>query len=783
MLARKMWLARIIVFWIGLVGGPGAWAQTAAEELDAAARDLDTVEQGIKRGTERQRTLERWVKQVNAAKGRANTCLTRTEEALGKLNQDLSKLGEVARGEPIEVTRKRAAVQEEKAGVEKRLATCRLLVLRSDEALTALAALQKQLLARRLTVRGPTFFELLQDNWEQPAIWVTSTKSFLLEQRELKQLSLGERAVLTLLLLAALIGGVLMRRELSAWTETHRWRADFSSRFSRSLTASLARYAPHLLVSLAAALFSFYVTHDTESIPFISVVAYGLPVYFVSVAVIHLLLVPYAPGGALFALPEAIARALAQRLKVLALLVFLGFLLFTTLLAQRLPEPAFLLTRAVFFAVFVLNLMWAVWLLGRLPRFAKTLILRVGVHTLLFSTVVAEWLGYRNLSLAVLRTVLGTLFVLGLALLVGRLLREMFDGLQLGRYLWQRRLRRFMGLKPGDHVPGLGWLRVITFLALWVVFALAVLRVWGLSAAALQEMREYVVEGFTIGSLRILPTRILLAVVSITVLLAVSGWFRAKLERKWLTKTRMDRGAREAMVTMSGYTGIAIAVIVGLAVAGLEFGKLALIAGALSVGIGFGLQNIVNNFISGLILLFERPIKTGDWIVTGTTEGYVKRIRIRATQIQTFDRADVIVPNSELISAQVTNWMLYDPGGRVRVPIGVAYGSDTEKVRQVLLAVAAEHPLVVNDASAPEPTALFLAFGDSSLNFELRCHIRNIDQRLQVISDLNFAIDAAFRRDGIEIPFPQRDLHIRDWPASGRLPPEPTGEDDSAPTE
>jgi small-conductance mechanosensitive channel len=183
------------------------------------------------------------------------------------------------------------------------------------------------------------------------------------------------------------------------------------------------------------------------------------------------------------------------------------------------------------------------------------------------------------------------------------------------------------------------------------------------------------------------------------------------------------------------------------------------------VGIGFGLQNVVNNFVSGLILLFERPIKTGDWVVVGETEGFVKRIRIRSTQIQTFDRADVIVPNSDLISHQVTNWMLYDPLGRIKVRVGVAYGSDTEKVRDILLEVASGHDMVIKDGSAPEPQVLFRGFGDSSLDFELRCHIDHIDYRLLVISDLNFAIDKAFREHGIEIPFPQRDIHVQTWAA------------------
>jgi small-conductance mechanosensitive channel len=415
---------------------------------------------------------------------------------------------------------------------------------------------------------------------------------------------------------------------------------------------------------------------------------------------------------------------------------------------------------------------WALWLLGQIPGLANTLWLRAILLTVLLTALSAELLGYRNLSVWVLRAIIGTTIVFGILVLVTRLFHELFDGLQTGRHSWHRRLRQAFGLKSGDRVPGLLGIRVLTALALWAIFGLAVLRIWGLSDASMQQLYEWVFAGFTVGSLHINPARIVFALLTLAILVTASGWFRSRLERKWLPRTRMKRGSREALVTISGYSGIAIAVLVTLAISGVEFTNLAIIAGALSVGIGFGLQNIVNNFVSGLILLFERPIKTGDWVVVGATEGYVKRIRIRSTQIQTFDRADVIVPNSDLVSNQVTNWMLHEPRGRVKVPVSVAYGSDTEKVKEILLDIANNHPSVIKDSpQVPNPMVLFLAFGDSSLNFELRCYIDQIDYRLRVLSEMNFAIDKAFREHGIEIPFPQRDLHIRNWPAGE--PPAP----------
>ncbi|MBI5460762.1 MAG: mechanosensitive ion channel family protein, partial [Gammaproteobacteria bacterium] len=288
------------------------------------------------------------------------------------------------------------------------------------------------------------------------------------------------------------------------------------------------------------------------------------------------------------------------------------------------------------------------------------------------------------------------------------------------------------------------------------LFGYTLLRIWHVSAGALTQIENSLFRGFTLGEVQIVPLRILLAIALFAVLVTFARWLQTRLDRRWLTYARMDHGAREAVVTITGYVLIILAAIIGLSVAGFDFGKLAIIAGALSVGIGFGLQNIVNNFVSGLILLFERPVKTGDWVMVGNTEGYVRRISIRSTQIQTFDHADVIVPNSELIAHQVTNWMLHNRQGRVHIPIGVVYGSDVVKVKHVLERIARDHPSVITDGSSAEPKALFLGFGETVLSFDLRFFVRNIDERAQIASDLNFAIYATFREEGIDIPFPNK---------------------------
>jgi small-conductance mechanosensitive channel len=181
------------------------------------------------------------------------------------------------------------------------------------------------------------------------------------------------------------------------------------------------------------------------------------------------------------------------------------------------------------------------------------------------------------------------------------------------------------------------------------------------------------------------------------------------------------------------------------------------------VGIGFGLQNIANNFVSGLILLFERPIKPNDMVSVGDTDGKVEEIKMRATTVVTRDNVTIIVPNSQFISSEVTNWSHTDPKVRIHVPVGVAYGSDVKLVTDLLLQVAKDHPQVMNE---PPPNVWFTGFGDSSLDFELLVWITEPISRQKIRSDLNYAIDAAFRQHDVTIPFPQRDLHLQSLPSA-----------------
>ncbi|WP_258549256.1 DUF3772 domain-containing protein [Thalassospira profundimaris] len=304
------------------------------------------------------------------------------------------------------------------------------------------------------------------------------------------------------------------------------------------------------------------------------------------------------------------------------------------------------------------------------------------------------------------------------------------------------------------------WLRVtIDAMMLAIAVPTAIMVFTDIAWADLIGAVETAFVGIQIGSINFSLRAILIGVLLFLLLLSLMRFFQRMLNTRVLPNTKLDQGLQHSVSAIFGYVGIGLAVLIAVSAAGVDLSNLAIIAGAISVGIGFGMQSIVNNFVSGLILLIERPIKVGDWIVVGADQGFVKDIRVRATEIETFDRSSVVIPNSELISNRVLNWTLKERSGRGIVPIGVSYSADANKVRDILLEMADKRREIL---SYPAPQVVFIGFGDSSLDFELRYFLRDIGDVLAVASSIRFEVLERFREEGIEIPFPQRDVNLRD---------------------
>jgi small-conductance mechanosensitive channel len=452
--------------------------------------------------------------------------------------------------------------------------------------------------------------------------------------------------------------------------------------------------------------------------PAMNALVIGLPVFFVVDQVRYIM---------------EIAPATERVVFVLELLFALGFLLWL-LRPSRFVLVSPEMSRQPFFRV-----------VGAAMR----------VAIVLFAlAIAAEGLGLSNLSdllgNGTLRSAYAALLFYGMLKVAQSLLAyalvlrplRLLRGVSRQRVRVRRRLDRGLGLLAT---------------AAWVY---ATLSVFGVAGSLRASLAGLLGAGLTVGALSISLGDVFAFVLTVWLSFALARFVNFVLEEDVFARMRMARGVPYAISSLVRYTLIFLGFLVALAAAGIELGKLTVVAGGLGVGIGFGLQNVVNNFVSGLILLFERPVQVGDVVqlMSQNLWGEIRRIGIRASVIHTFDGAEVIVPNGQLISDAVTNWTLSDRRRRVEVNVGVEYGTDAQRVIDLLLEVANSHPSVIE---GPPPRAFFLGFGDSALTFVLRGWIADFNDGYTVRSELGVAVQRALAEAGIGVPFPQRDLHLR----------------------
>ncbi len=384
---------------------------------------------------------------------------------------------------------------------------------------------------------------------------------------------------------------------------------------------------------------------------------------------------------------------------------------------------------------------------------AKARASRIGVLVTLFAAVVIglAFCGYARLAFfAVNRTLLSLI-----AIFAYSILRRFFYDVArrvLFMALWVKSFRvRRIFLRKVDFWFGLA---VEPLMVLALITGLLIL--WGMPIDVLQNIAYKAVSGFTVGGVKISLISIFWGILAFVLCLWLIRFLQDRIEFKLLEKTSIDTGTKHSLASGFAYIGYVLSALLAIAIMGGNLTNIALIAGALSVGIGLGLQDIVNNFVSGIIMLFERPIKVGDWVIINGEEGQVKQINIRSTEIETFNRASLIIPNAKVLSNSVTNLTHQNSWARYGVKVGVAYGTDVDKVKKVLLECAASHPKV---SKKPAPYVLFQDFGSSSLDFEVRFYVNDIWSGWTTPSDVRFAINKRFEEEGIEIPFTQIVLH------------------------
>jgi small-conductance mechanosensitive channel len=443
----------------------------------------------------------------------------------------------------------------------------------------------------------------------------------------------------------------------------------------------------------------------------------------------------------------------------LYLLHRLGFLLIANSLYYRVYLAGLALLAVVLLA-------WVLWSsrprAGNAPAAASRRWVRLagwGAIAALAVSVVANLVGNVSLAEMLIGAILESGYV-GLVLYAGVTVLASIIRLLLAR----KALSRFRVVT--QHVGPLmqGFTRLLRFSALvaWLVVVMNEFRVF-------RPVRDGVMEVLThelkFGQISLTLGGVLLFLFSVWLAFWAAKTVRVILQDEVLPNMSLPRGVANSVSSLSYYAVVIFGLFVALAAAGFQIGQLAIVIGALGVGIGLGLQNVVNNFVSGLILMFERPVQPGDVVEVGGVSGKVREIGMRATTLSTFEGADVVVPNGMLLSEKLINWTLSDMDRRIDVNVGVAYGTDPRRVLELLMEVTRATPGI---ATQPEPTVLFVGFGASSLDFAIRSWTNTFGDWLRIRSDLTVRVYDALVHAGIEIPFPQQDVHVRTVsPAAG----------------
>jgi small-conductance mechanosensitive channel len=742
-----------------LLAGAGfdrsAWAQSSEEpSIEDIKKSLDEIESAVDSEDITSETLAGFRDKLNSATDILRKKIDWLEPRAREAEDRLKELGPApakdAPAESAEIASQREELTSQFNDVDGELKQARVLTVRTDQLGDRVAQKRHALYANELFARSASILD--------PSFWSEVYRALPIELRSIEALLdtwsehhtrprwaaaaliiiviIALAVVLTRWWLPRLIGEPSNTRSAKAWAAlwVFAWfairtpLAGFAALLALTtfglLTVRLEQIGQGLVAGMAAAAFGHGVARG--------------------------LLAPEHPQRRLVQEDDETARCFFNHLvwasRALGVLIVLQ-VIHKTLFAPLVITVA---TNALFAAATAAFLVHLVLRLGSIKKNrGDALIAASWAHPLglLMAVLIAVALvaGYAGVAAFISLRVIVAAAVFGALFLLLVITQTLFASINEQTAKGQM-LAENLGINPRTLGLSGALLSALIRVLLIVASFLLIIGPWEVSTADLFDTVRNIPFGFKIGEIRVSFQTILAAIVILVLLLVVVRLMQRWLERELLPRTGLEPSLQLSIVTIFGYVGAITAITLALSGLGFDLQKIALIAGALSVGIGFGLQSIVSNFVSGLILLTERPIRVGDSIVVKGEEGWVRRVRVRATEIETFDRASVIIPNSEFITGVVKNWTRANRLGRIVVKVGVGYESDPVQVRDILTDIANAHPQVVQ---TPPPAAYLVAFGETALEFELRCVVAEVEKGLSVRSDLHYAIIQKFREAAI----------------------------------
>lgn len=688
---------------------------------------------------------------------------------LTEINARLEQIGPApAEGEPAEppaLTAERTALQQEKAGINALLGEAEMLSVRINRLVEQIAQLRRDLFSNQLTRRydimnalsaqvvGEAISEA-RDLYNRFASWLQFSLRFKLPSVLFAAFFALSAAALLLIGGRRLFGGVLHK---DAAAEDPPYIARLSVAFWSTFLSSAAVCV--FLITTYFLLSYFNVLRPDVSEILVTLFNVIATVYFVN-RLARAAFSPRYPAWRLIAMDSRAASRLFWLVWATAIITGIDFVLNRVNLV--LASPLSLTIAKSFVATVLVGILML--LIATVKPFMDDhgrprpwpILVRVIFYGLGIVTIAAAVLGYIGLARFISQQIVVTGAILATMYLGHRSSRAVSDigslrGTRVGRWLDDR----FHFDDSTEDQVGLA-LSIFLHIVILMIGVPLILLQWGFQWGDITTWALRIVYEIRIGSVSF--SLMGLATGLLVFLLGYFGtrWFQSWLDGSVMTRGKVDAGVRNSIRTVIGYAGIAVAALIGVSAAGIDLSNLALVAGGLSLGIGFGLQNIVQNFVSGLILLAERPFKAGDWIEASGVSGNVRRISVRATEIETFRKQTVILPNSLLINNQVSNWTHRNKLGRIDIKANAAYGADPRKVQAVLLDIAAAQPQVLKN---PAPLVIIANLGDNAIEFELRFFLADITSSAAIQNEIRFEILSVFAREGIAVPYSPRSFH------------------------
>lgn len=696
-----------------------------------------------------------YVKRLDVLQGDAKTCVEDSEAHL-KTIHDLLKANQLEHVISLPQADNQY-LREKQQYYAKQLSECRLFVYRSTEVIADYKDTIQKLSATQILKRSTPIWAIPQNQWINAFQQIDFAKMLSISGLPLlthTQWVIGYGILIFALLMAVYVRSTLKSILLKMETSHVLWRSflNVASRFIVPCT-----------------LFGFYsvflsqIFENRLPIPSLALLSHAILIYLFAMAISKYLFFPSHYFSGLFLLPMDLGKRLYQRMMFLFTVFLMGYAVAIVFREQQLPAEFIETIRTLFITVIAALVVWTYWLRHRTPitqpiQNATALFFSTLFTMILAALVITEWFGYHRLAVFAFQGLFLTVVYTTTVAAIWRLLEVIYQWVDNKQYAVARKAHQLFGVKFNRKLHEFAIIKIALQLSVFSFYVIAVLKSWNIAENFVENVTNGLLYGFKFLGFTIMPMRLVLAMIAFAVILLTGRFLATSIAQKKHLHGEDD--TQIAIATIMTYISFAVALIFALIVTGMDFTGLAIIAGALSVGVGLGLQTIVNNFVSGLILLIEKPIKPGDRIVIGKTEGFVRKIRIRSTQIATLAKEDVIVPNADLITQQVTNYMFRDRTSRVTCSVCVEYGSDVALVKKLLLEAAEKHNDVVHEAPN-EPIVLFSSFGENGLHFNLWCVIHDVNNKYRVVSELNFAIDALFRAHQVVMAFPQVDVHMK----------------------